>query len=522
MQNKQMISAGLVAAALVWVAFLSLLSGGSGTAESLPASDGSRAEITFIDKSRFYHEDSGEIALRMNIQAADGNPMLGLAKQKVRVNEESVEVLLKEFHGPGTQSINVILVIDVSGSMSGFKLREAQEAAEAALNELQIGRDRIGIIAFNDGMRVIHPLSDLTSDSKSDCRNQLRALAARGQTRIGPPTLRALELFGDSDITGPKLLMVMTDGEDDDLEAMIDQIATDSDRQGVPVYTIAFGEKIAEAETVLRTLASRCAGEYFFAPTGDELARIYRDQVKEVGNSFIAVYDSPWPDADGLPRKVEVTVDSTSGELISSSGYQIGPMITGGQRAAPRLADGTSSTGGGAGALFLKSFLLLVLLVSLGGGLAASEYSPQLRARLGASTTTAAGTSPATGPPAGGAAVPVAASSAPRPAAPPPPASVLKARTPGTAAGSANSIPSPAPKTSLPPPPPKPSAPKLPGSPASPPKAPAVSVAPPPPKPTVPPGTATHADTPSVKPPGVQRISPISAPPPPPGRTNQK
>jgi len=182
--NRTVISTGLIAAALAWVSFLNLLSGGAGESTSQPAQDGSRAEITFIDKAEFYTEGRGEVSLQMNITGADGDPILGLSKQRFRVQEEGIDVPIKELHGPGTQPINVILVIDVSGSMRGDRLRDAQEAALVALEELEIGRDRLGVITFSDRMDIIHPLSDLTEDSLRACRNQLQYLSAGGGTRI--------------------------------------------------------------------------------------------------------------------------------------------------------------------------------------------------------------------------------------------------------------------------------------------------------------------------------------------------
>ena len=49
--NKLGISGGLITAALLWVSVLSFLAGGSTESVSQPAGDGSRAEITFVDKS---------------------------------------------------------------------------------------------------------------------------------------------------------------------------------------------------------------------------------------------------------------------------------------------------------------------------------------------------------------------------------------------------------------------------------------------------------------------------------------
>ena len=305
------ISAGLVCAALVWVGLLSLMAGGGGQSVSVPSTDGSQASIKFIDKAKFYVDQSGEVSVRMDILGADKKPILGLSPQKFRVTEKGIEVPVKALNGPGTQPINVMLVIDISGSMrQGNRIDAARDAALVAVDALQVDRDRLGLIVFDDRFDVLQPLSDLTSNAKENCRQSIQRLQPRGGTTIGPPTVEALRLFEQAAPNGIKLLLVMTDGEDPDLHSHIERIAKASDAQGVPVYTIAFGDKNAGAERVLKDMAAKCQGEYYFAPSGDELARIYRSRVEEASNEFLIVYDSPYPEADGLPRRVQIEVEA--------------------------------------------------------------------------------------------------------------------------------------------------------------------------------------------------------------------
>jgi Mg-chelatase subunit ChlD len=530
--NKQLISGGLIAAALLWVSLISLLSGGSETPVSVPAGDGSQASIKFIDKGRFHSSGTGEISLRMEIQGTDDQPILGLSKQRLSLQEEDIAVPVKAFHGPGTQAINVMLVIDVSGSMTGNKIREAREAAIVALDELQTGRDRIGIVEFYDEFNVVYPLTELTDRTREECRGRVQGLSPRGGTSIGPPTVHALQLFSQTEAEGTKLLLVMTDGEDERLAPMVEQIATLSDSTGVPVYTIAFGDRNPSAEIVLKSMAKRCNAEFYFAPSGDELARIYRSRVEEAGNEFRVTYDSPWPEADGLPRQVQVEVSSESGVLTARSGYQIGPLITGGRRSPPQLSGGSSDPAAAvSGSGVVTTLAFLALLALLGGGLAASEFSPHLRATLGSVSSGNSSAAPSTAPP-----VNRSGSSAPLAPPPPPPLRYpgslsAKSSPPPSTAGSRVApppAPAPPPRVTLPrvvPPPP--ATPRGAAGSAPTPRPPAVSTtsvkpppvpqtpAPPPRPPAVKPPTAPGAG--SVVPPplkaGTQKITPLAPPP---------
>jgi len=370
--KRNLIKSGLLGAALAWVGIMSLFSPSEGRQTSEPAEDGSQAVIKFVDKSSFYNDDAGEITLRMDILDSAGKPILGITKDNLQVKEEGIPVTIKELHGPGTQPINVILVIDVSGSMrQRGKIAGAQNAARAAVEKLQVGRDRIGIIAFDSSATVVQRLADLTESVKSDCLTRISSLRPRGGTVIGKPSVEALQMFKDESPNGYKVVMVMTDGEDETLPESVEQIAQLSTDAGVPVYTIFFGSTTTEgiqAENVLRDLAKKCNAAFYNAPTGEELAKIYRAQVEELSKEFLVVFDSPYPQADGLPRTVVVTVKSPAGDLTSSNNYQIGPLIAGATRGAPKgIAAGQAGSGGSS--TFLKLVLFLMLAALLIGGL---------------------------------------------------------------------------------------------------------------------------------------------------------
>lgn len=520
--KKIVISGGLFLAAILWVGLLSLLTGGGGEESvSVPAADGSQATIELVDKSQFYKNNEGEIALQMEIRGPDQKPIPGLSPKNLQLEEEGIPVPVKSFQGPGMQAINVFLVIDISGSMSsGIKMEEARQAAISAVNELRVDRDRIGVIAFDDRYNVVHPMSDLTAESKSRCLQSLQMLRPNGGTVIGPPTLAAIDLFKQSGVEGAKLLMVMTDGQDPQLVRMIDPIAEASDAQGVPVYTIAFGERFPEVEQMLRSLASQCSGEYYFAPTGEKLAEIYRSRVQDASEQFLITYNSPWPDADGLNRRVRVGIETPSGTLEAGGQYQIGPIISGGSRKAPRVASvagGENEPVEGGGAMVLQIIMFLVLLAALSGGLAASEFSPQLRSVLGTAATPSQSTAPTSQP-------------LVSPTPPPPPPKLPGQRSQPVKPGAASPTgPPPPPAQSRPPvgstpPPPKPSTPTqstpasskpTPSKPATKSPVPETTTAntPPPPRPR---GPAKTPPRPSA--PGTQKISPIPPPPPPPGK----
>ena len=94
MKRKQLITTGLLGGALAWVGLLSLLSPSVGKEQNIPAEDGSLAAIKFVDKSKFYANEAGEISLRMDILDPAGKPIIGLTQERFEVRAEGIGVVL--------------------------------------------------------------------------------------------------------------------------------------------------------------------------------------------------------------------------------------------------------------------------------------------------------------------------------------------------------------------------------------------------------------------------------------------
>ena len=119
--NRGVIAIGLLAGAGLWVALLAATSGVSRPTIPVPAANGgaaaNKAAIKFVDKANFTANNSGEITLRLDVLDAAGNPIADLKPEHLSVTEGDLPGRIKSFKGPASQAVNVILVIDVSGSM---------------------------------------------------------------------------------------------------------------------------------------------------------------------------------------------------------------------------------------------------------------------------------------------------------------------------------------------------------------------------------------------------------------------
>ena len=102
--------------------------------------------------------------------------------------------------------INVMLVIDRTGSMKGVPIGNAKTAAGNFVDRLDPGLDLVGLVSFavqgNDPHATLH--SGLSSQH-STVRNQINSLSAKGYTDIGYP----ISITANQN---PQVMVLLTDG----------------------------------------------------------------------------------------------------------------------------------------------------------------------------------------------------------------------------------------------------------------------------------------------------------------------
>ncbi len=102
---------------------------------------------------------------------------------------------------------DVLLVLDVSGSMRGEKIEQAKEALSFVLDNLN-SEDRFNIIAFSTSTRsYAHDL--VPADERGEARDFVARLEANGSTDINRALLEALSM---ADGDRPTIVIFLTDG----------------------------------------------------------------------------------------------------------------------------------------------------------------------------------------------------------------------------------------------------------------------------------------------------------------------
>jgi hypothetical protein len=146
--------------------------------------------------------------------------------------------------------MNIMTVLDVSGSMGGAKLNSLKETMSFVIEQLADG-DRLSIVTFDHEAKTLLCFTELDRQIREEALKIIQSLNAGGGTSIGAGLSAALDDFEFSQPPdGMTAILLLTDGQDGDITAMCSRFqAGDSTLScvqrvvslNVPVHAFGYG-----------------------------------------------------------------------------------------------------------------------------------------------------------------------------------------------------------------------------------------------------------------------------------------
>ncbi|WP_027622021.1 vWA domain-containing protein [Acetivibrio clariflavus] len=136
---------------------------------------------------------------------------------------------------PERNPIDLVLILDRSGSMSGTPWTKAKEAAKIIV-DLILPQDRCAVIDFSDSATL---RQGLTSD-KELLKQVISSLGSGGGTSIHAGIARGIQLIDSvNDTDRQRVFMLLSDGESNESSALAQ--ANSAAEKGITIFTLGLG-----------------------------------------------------------------------------------------------------------------------------------------------------------------------------------------------------------------------------------------------------------------------------------------
>ncbi|MBO8171534.1 MAG: VWA domain-containing protein [Bacillaceae bacterium] len=201
---------------------------------------------------------------------------------------------------PERKPLDMVFVLDVSGSMSGTPIQSSKQAAKKLVELIQ-EEDRGAVVFFNYYGRVIQ---SLTNDV-SKLQDAIDQAYAYGGTAIhsGIATARSV-LNQNSTPDREQVIVLLSDGYSSRYYAIRE--ARRAAEDGITIHTIGLGRGVDQY--LLQTIASETDGTYRYSPTTDEL----EEMMNEIGGEIFNTAGKNVTLSTTLPPGIHIDSDTTT------------------------------------------------------------------------------------------------------------------------------------------------------------------------------------------------------------------
>jgi Ca-activated chloride channel family protein len=239
---------------------------------------------------------------------AHGELVTNLPQSAFHVFENGVEQQLKIFRREDAP-VSIGLIIDDSGSMTNK--REKVAAAALALIKASHPDDEVFVLHFNEKSYLD---TDFTNDTRR-LEAGLGAFGTQGATAMRDAVRLAIEHMERKAREDKKVLLVVSDGEDN--TSLVDRqfVVRAAQQSGVLVYAIGLlnEEQPDSAERARKELDSLCratGGQAYFLNDVSEAEQTTREIAHGIRNQYTLAYSPSEDRLDGSYRRIRVVADA--------------------------------------------------------------------------------------------------------------------------------------------------------------------------------------------------------------------
>jgi Ca-activated chloride channel family protein len=186
-------------------------------------------------------------------------------------------VIIDRFEPENREGVDIVLSIDVSGSMSESGFGKSSESKFEVIKELSKDfirervNDNIGIVLFGDYAFINTPIT-YEKDVLIELVDLLELSMAGDSTALGDGIAMSVRNFKTSKAKS-KVVILLTDGRDNTGKILPKEATLFAKNRGIKIYTIGVGEDFDR--DMLKYIAKESLGEFFAVSDSLELKSVF-------------------------------------------------------------------------------------------------------------------------------------------------------------------------------------------------------------------------------------------------------
>ena len=224
------------------------------------------------------------------------------------------------YAGLGANRVDVMLILDRSGSMAGQPLVDARNASILFVDLMSQG-DAVGVGSYSSSSRLDYQLTPITDATiKAAAANAIRGINSGGNTSIGAGLITGRDqLLAGGDDNHAWAIVLLSDGRENTspgITSVLPSIASTK----IKVFSIGLGDV---DENKMSLIATETGGNYYLTPNSSELGAIYNSIAGQVaGRQTLFAVDGAVSAGQTVTHQVDV--DPAVSEAVFSVSWNSG------------------------------------------------------------------------------------------------------------------------------------------------------------------------------------------------------
>lgn len=234
----------------------------------------------------------------------------------------------------GRPGVDLVLIIDISGSMMGPKLNLVKKTIEFTISKL-LPSDRVSLVTFNNATTRLCPLLSMNDRNKAQLTLLCNQMKAFGGTEIVEGLDVGLQILAQRRIVNSvSSILLLSDGKDNNSHSALPRAkeillrSIHEINSGFSIHTFGYGGD--HDATLLNAMAEEKNGGFYFLEHEESIPIIFSNCLGEL---ISVVADNIQVDIEPLPCEIPCELGKVYSETLTRN-FRMPPVISGDSKTA--------------------------------------------------------------------------------------------------------------------------------------------------------------------------------------------